>query len=129
MLESLHLELLLKSFLLGTHLLVDHRLDILPLIVKLFLQFDDLGVLVPYSVHVAEHEERVANASYFDSCEDFGDFAAIHDGLVPSHLIKLSRQVNILIRLLLQAIFAILQVFFDFVALFGQFSILFDLDL
>ena len=108
MLESLHLELLLKSFLLRTHLLVDHRLHIFPLIVELFLQFDDLRVLVPHSVHVAEHEKRVADASYFDSCEDVGNFVAIHDGLVPSHLIKLSRQMNILIRLLLQAIFATL---------------------
>ena len=87
MLQSLHLELLLKSLLLGTHLLVHHRLDILPLVVKLFLQLVNLGVLVPHGVHVAEHEQSVTNSGYFNASEDVSDFVTVHDGLVPSHLV------------------------------------------
>ena len=95
MLLHLGLHLLLELLALGKHVIIYDLLYILPLGIELLLDLDDLLVLMPCCLTVILLEQCVANATYFDTCQDINHFTLINFVLVTAYLVDLDPQCEV----------------------------------
>ena len=120
MLLHLGLHLLLELLALGKHIIIYDLLYILPLGVELLLDLDDLLVLMPCCLTVILLEEGVANATYFDTCQDINHFTLINFVLVTAYLVDLGPQGEVHFDLLGKLALHSLQRLMDRVMLLVQ---------
>lgn len=120
MLHCLLLELVLEALLLWLDLLVNDRLHVLPFVQQLFLQLDNLQVLMPDGTLVAALEQRVPDSGYFDAGEDFRHFTSVDFLLLEPHVVQFPLDRHVFVNLLGKILLGLLQVYLDSLVLHGQ---------